>query len=163
MTTPSLSDCRPYADCSVCKQFKHIEADGWEQYQVDDRRRKNSPLLCIACAQSSSALGLTDRDTEMYECQGCRTKQGRTKYSVNDLKNRLKPGRDRPLFSLTCVQREKQLLDALRRKEAVRCNKKCFGPGHVDNCKAHPYYSGYNVGVQRCDIGFLKIRNKHIY
>jgi hypothetical protein len=99
----------------------------------------------------------------LYGCQGCQTKQGRTKYSANDLKNRSRPGRDRPLFCLACVQREKQLLDALRRKEAVRCNKKCLGPGHADACKAYPHHSGYNVGVQRRDIGFLKIRNKGVH
>ena len=152
-------DERSHALCCKCK----IADEMWTSKQIQHNRIDESKLTCHACSIACKDIGTSAKDDKLYPCAGCGEKRGRAKFSKTDIDNYGRPNRTKALFCVECVGREKRLLAALRQKNAVKCNKKCNGPGHVDICKAYPHWTGHNVGVTRDDLRFLKIRSKTIF
>jgi hypothetical protein len=156
---------KPHAQCTECSQWKPINEQPWTARHMTHHRVGRERLRCNDCADDLKRKRQTSCDQEKYKCMACPDLKGRAAFQRSHM-DWHRRDKQYLLVCSECHAREKEILEKLRSPQVWKCNKKCkCGSGHVDSCKAHPYWYGYARDARYCvtreDLKFIHFREKN--
>ena len=146
----------------MCKKFQVILKESWTMKQVEHSKRSKTVLVCNRC----TADGFNPKDITTYRCRACNKEQARGKFHHQTVKDYLRK-ENYILICICCAQREADIVAKLTSvkndRQPVRiCNCKRL-LGHNEKCPVFPGpHSGYNKGVTRDDLQFLRFRPMYV-
>jgi hypothetical protein len=154
-----------HAQCTQCGAWKKIASEDWSADNIAHARNHGNKLRCGSCANTATKTGQTMRDATLYKCAACKEEKGRLGFSKTHLDYKAK-NTESLLVCQECGTQERIILHKLKAPEVWKCNKTCKpGNGHVQGCKAHPYWYGYardpKFCVTRAELDFIHFREKH--
>ena len=85
-SSPLLEMQKKHARCSTCRVWRKRDVEGWSKDAIRNEKVKETRLLCRHCLD----MGKTKRDTNLHECEACKTRLTRSSFENTQLNNKKK-------------------------------------------------------------------------